>query len=259
VSQSAHLGWHLAHTITEAEQWLNAHTPEVVVLQISAANALGQGLALLSALAARTPAVPSLVITERDELGDRIQMAAAGVQSILTPPVTAAQLWQVTEQLWQRHRIQSVHLLAVDDDPILLDALHPMLEPWGMRLTTLSQPSQFWEVLRETSPDLLILDVEMPGFSGIELCQAVRTDVQWQDLPIVFLTAHRDAETVQQIFTAGADDYVTKPILGAELLTRITNRCPLRSCSWQSGLEAVGRQSTFGVTRRRGLRLLGAG
>jgi diguanylate cyclase (GGDEF)-like protein len=124
----------------------------------------------------------------------------------------------------QRHHTQTVNLLAVDDDPILLEALRPIVEPWGMRLTTLNDPSQFWEVLHTTTPDLLILDVEMPGFSGIELCQAVRTDPQWQDLPIVFLTAHREPETVQQVFAAGADDYVTKPILGAELLTRITNR-----------------------------------
>lgn len=224
LTQSAGLGWHIAETIAAGAQWLNAHTPDLMIFQVDATNPLSQGLPLLTNLMARTPAVPSLVITDRDELGDRIQMATAGIQGILTPPVTAAQLWDVADQMLQRHHTQTVNLLAVDDDPILLEALRPIVEPWGMRLTTLNDPSQFWEVLHTTTPDLLILDVEMPGFSGIELCQAVRTDPQWQDLPIVFLTAHREPETVQQVFAAGADDYVTKPILGAELLTRITNR-----------------------------------
>ena len=64
----------------------------------------------------------------------------------------------------------------------------------------------------------------MPELTGIELCQAVRTDPTWQNLPVLFLTAHRDADTVQQVFRAGADDYISKPIVGPELLTRILNR-----------------------------------
>jgi diguanylate cyclase (GGDEF)-like protein len=224
LTQADGLGWHLAETIAAGADWLTAHTPDLVVLQVDAVNPFTQGLPLLTNLTARTPAIPSLVITDRNNLGDRIQMAAAGIQGILASPVTAAQLWDVASQTLQRHHTQAVNLLAVDDDPILLEALRPIVEPWGMRLTALSDPAQFWDVLHVTRPDLLILDVEMPGFNGIELCRAVRTDPQWQDLPIVFLTAHREAETVQQVFAAGADDYVTKPILGAELLTRITNR-----------------------------------
>ena len=120
----------------------------------------------------------------------------------------------------------------MDDDPIFLATLLPMLEPWGMRLTTLDDPSCFWEVLPAAAPDLLVLDVDMPQVSGIELCQAVRSrsaartdsNPDWQALPILFLTAHREAEMIQQIFAAGADDYITKPIVGAELLTRITQR-----------------------------------
>jgi len=224
LSQAAELGWQFCSTVEEAEQWIKTHNPELVVCQVNATTPIEQALPLLSQLADRTPAIPSIVITDTDTLCDRVQIAAAGVQGILSHPVQATELWEMVQQILQRSRTQSVNLLAVDDDPILLDALRPMLEPWGMRLTTLNDPARFWTVLNATRPDLLILDVEMPAFNGIELCQAVRTDPQWQDLPIVFLTAHRDTETVQQIFAAGADDYVSKPILGAELLTRITNR-----------------------------------
>lgn len=119
---------------------------------------------------------------------------------------------------------ETVKILVVDDDPIFLSTLRPVLEPWGIEMTGLNAPSLFWETLERTSPDLLILDVQMFPIGGIELCQALRTETQWQGLPIVFLTAHQDRDTIQQVFAAGADDYVIKPVLGPELLTRITNR-----------------------------------
>jgi diguanylate cyclase (GGDEF)-like protein len=66
--------------------------------------------------------------------------------------------------------------------------------------------------------------VEMPQMSGIEICQAVRNNEEWQGLPILFLTAHREFDTIQKIFAVGADDYIVKPVVGSELLTRIVNR-----------------------------------
>lgn len=124
-------------------------------------------------------------------------------------------------------------LLAVDDDPIVLSALPSLLEPWGFRVIGLDDPRQFWHTLEATQPDLLMLDVEMPHHTGIELCQAIRQHADWQGLPVLVLTAHQESETVQQVFSAGADDYITKPVVGAELLTRITNRLE-RMRLWRS-------------------------
>jgi diguanylate cyclase (GGDEF)-like protein len=69
-----------------------------------------------------------------------------------------------------------------------------------------------------------VLDVDMPEVNGIELCQVVRQDPDWSGLPIVFLTARNDTQTRQEVFASGADDYVSKPIVEAELVTRILNR-----------------------------------
>ncbi|MBW4445207.1 MAG: response regulator [Plectolyngbya sp. WJT66-NPBG17] len=120
--------------------------------------------------------------------------------------------------------LRSWTVLAVDDDPVILATLKQILEPWGMCLTGIDNPLQFWTVLSTINPDLLILDVEMPHMNGVALCQAIRANPTWQSLPIVFLTAHQDTATVQQIFAAGADDYVVKPIVGQELLSRLTQR-----------------------------------
>jgi diguanylate cyclase (GGDEF)-like protein len=119
---------------------------------------------------------------------------------------------------------QTDSVMIVDDDPQILATLETLLEPWGLRVTTLDDPRQTWQVLEATSPDLLILDIKMPYMSGIELCQAVRNDPRWGGLPVMILTAHLTADIVNQVFAVGADDFVSKPIVGPELVTRIINR-----------------------------------
>ncbi len=115
-------------------------------------------------------------------------------------------------------------IMVLDDDQLILRFLQTLLQPWGLQVITLNNPQQFWSQLEATTPDLLILDVQMPDVDGIELCKNLRNDSRWAPLPIVFLTGQRDTETIQNIFAAGADDYISKPIVAPELITRIFNR-----------------------------------
>ena len=115
-------------------------------------------------------------------------------------------------------------ILAIDDDPLILTVLQTVLEPWGFRVTPLDDPQRFWEMLPTVAPDLVILDIEMPKIDGIKLCSTLRNDTRWGWLPVLFLTAKTDAATLYQIFEAGADDYVGKPIVAPELVARICNR-----------------------------------
>ncbi len=116
-------------------------------------------------------------------------------------------------------------ILVVDDSEIILRLASTLLERRGFQVTTLPDPLKFWDVLEQVSPDLLVLDVEMPHLNGIELCRVVRGDpTNWEFLPIVFLTAHTDAQTIQRLYMAGADDYISKPIVAAELIMRVQNR-----------------------------------
>ena len=119
---------------------------------------------------------------------------------------------------------QADKVLLVDDDPKILALLQSLLQPWGLLVSTIADPRQFWQTLEAISPDLLVLDVEMPYLNGIELCQEIRNHPHWNELPIVFLTVHKNADIVNQVFSVGADDFVSKPIVGSELVTRIVNR-----------------------------------
>ncbi len=64
----------------------------------------------------------------------------------------------------------------------------------------------------------------LSSINGIDLCQVVRNDPCWNHLPVLFLSVRKDAQTMNRVFMAGADDYVSKPIVEPELITRILNR-----------------------------------
>lgn len=178
----------------------------------------------LQALVQQAPHVPVVVLSHHDSLEERVTVARLGGCRFLPRPTTIEHVLQVLLEVLQQKQPIEAKIMAVDDDPALLASLDSLLKPWGLRLTPLLEPRQFWQVLTQLVPDLLILDLEMPAFSGIDLCQVVRQDPHWADLPILVLTSHTDSTTIQQVLAAGADDFVGKPVLGPELVTRILNR-----------------------------------
>jgi len=157
-------------------------------------------------------------------LGDRVEVARLGGRGFLHKPVPPTQIVDMVLHLQQQLRDTTATVLAIDDDPHILATLQTLLEQQGFKLTTLGDPQKFWDVLTQVAPDLLVLDIDMPHVDGIALCRVIRNAPQWSMLPVLFLTAYTDAATIQKVFAAGADDFVSKPIVGPELLTRITNR-----------------------------------
>jgi diguanylate cyclase (GGDEF)-like protein len=209
---------------TAARIAISQHPPDVIVLNLTFPQTTENGLTLLAELTKATPSVPVLVLTGRNQLSDRVEVARLGGHAFLHKPITPEEILKAVTQELNRTQKAEAKVLIVDDDPQVLTALSTLLEPWGLHVTTLAQPQQFWQVLEANAPDLLILDIEMPGFSGIELCQVVRNDPRWSELPVLFLSGHSDPKIVHQVFAVGADDYVPKPIVGPELIARILNR-----------------------------------
>ncbi|MCU0570775.1 MAG: response regulator [Oculatellaceae cyanobacterium Prado106] len=201
-----------------------APLPDVVLLDLNFAGAEEDGLDLLSELAAQNSTVPVVTLTVRNSLRDRITVARLGGQAFLHKPISLTEVLSVVSKLLNPAPPSEAKVLVVDDEAQILEQFIDLLPPWGLQVTTLSDPEQFWEVLTATAPNLLILDVEMPQFSGIELCQVVRQDPQWADLPILLMTRYGDAGVIHQVFDAGADDFVGKPIIPPELIARITRR-----------------------------------
>jgi two-component system response regulator MtrA len=126
-------------------------------------------------------------------------------------------------------------ILVVDDDDALREMVGLVLNAAGYATVFAADGLNAVEVFRAEEPDLVLLDIMLPGQSGIEVCKQLRA---LSGTPIVMLTAKGDTEDVVLGLEAGADDYVVKPHNGAELLARIKAR--LRPVSEDGGIITVG-------------------
>ena len=211
-------------TCAGARRLIEEEPPAVAVLDVSFGHDARDALDLLTELGLGKPSVPVVVLTESEALVDRVEVARRGGRCFVLRARPASQVVDaVAEQIENTHSGEA-KVLAVDDDLVVSTTVSAFLEARGLRVTTLNDPLRFWDVLEETEPDLLVLDLEMPGLDGIDLCKAVRADRRFGQLPVIFVTSHADAVLVQRIFEAGGDDYVAKPMIGLELGTKVLNR-----------------------------------
>lgn len=142
----------------------------------------------------------------------------------LTKPASGLDILESLEQSRVVEKLPPRKVLAVDDDPIVLETLTALLQALNIEVHPLEDALNFWETLARVEPELVFLDVDLPFVGGVELCRAMRAEPKYFDTPVIFLSAYNDTETVHRVFTAGADDYVFKPIIGPELITRTRNR-----------------------------------
>lgn len=215
----------VATDVEVARQAVAQTPPNVILLDLSFPSSTGDGFTLLGELAHRVPRIPVLAFSRQGNLTDRLEVARLGGCIFLQKPQRIHEILKVITKVLSRNQsIPGNRVMAVDNDPNALTTLSVLLQPLGVEVIALSNPQQFWEVLIDSTPDLLILDVEMPDLNGLELCQVVRSDPKWYSLPIIFWSAYTEDSEIDQAFAVGADDYISKFAEGTELTTRIMRR-----------------------------------
>lgn len=208
-----------------AEETEISQRPHIVVFDFKGSYSLPANsspeLELLAELQAMQPPIPTLVLAVAARLENRVRVARLGVAGLLQMPVEPTEVLETATQVLQKGAPPTAKLLVVDDDPAMLTLLQSLLQPWGFRIELLSEPQRFWQTLERFVPDLVLLDVKMPEISGFDLCQVLRNAPRWQETPVLLMSGYTDAETIQQVFSAGADDYIRKPIVAPELIAGV--------------------------------------
>jgi class 3 adenylate cyclase len=151
-------------------------------------------------------------------------------------------------------------VLIVDDTPQNIRLLDAVLSPRGYTVLAASSGAEALEVVARERPDLVLLDILMPGMDGHEVCRRLRADPATQLLPVVMVTASGEQEKVRAI-ESGADDFITKPVNQAELLARVKSLLRIKQyhdtilaqaeqlAEWNRTLEARVREQVEQLER----------
>ncbi|MGB7084132.1 MAG: response regulator [Phormidesmis sp.] len=188
--------------------------------------------------------LPVVVVEEKLTLSTRLSLVEQGIALISDRRASPPQIIESALGVLKA-KTRQIQVAIADDDPQILALLEASLEPWGFSITTFDSAHSLWQWLTADSSDqpaahqpaetelskadILVLDIEMPEMTGIELCQVIRSDSRFQTLPILFLTIHQEEDLRMKAFRAGADDFMDKAVAPAELATRLRNQLT-RAC-----------------------------
>lgn len=120
------------------------------------------------------------------------------------------------------------HILLVDDVPVNIEIIGTLLTNHGYFISVAENGLKALELVNNSRPDLILLDIMMPGMDGFEVCQRLKKNPATANIPIIFITALSDSENVVKGFELGGVDYVTKPFNAEEVIARVNTHLSLR-------------------------------
>ena len=119
-------------------------------------------------------------------------------------------------------------IVVVDDTPPNLKLLDEMLNTAGYRVLSFTRGEHALTAISKNIPDLILLDINMPGLNGYQVCEKLKADKHLQEIPVLFISAYTEVEEKLKAFQVGGVDYVTKPFQEAEVLARIATHLEIR-------------------------------
>jgi len=137
--------------------------------------------------------------------------------------------------------LRNSKILIVDDTPANIDVLRKFLALEGYKLSFATSGDKALHIVSRAQPDLILLDVMMPGMSGFEVCQVLKANPATREIPVIFLTALNETKDKVTGFNLGAVDYITKPLQYEEVLMRVRTHLKLHAHALE--LEQRSRES----------------
>ncbi|MEL7142169.1 MAG: response regulator [Cyanobacteria bacterium J06573_11] len=222
-----------ASSVLEHPAALNeAVLPDIVLFDVTTPG-LTPFLPLIQAVK-QAYSLPVMVVGDALPLESRLSLVEQGVEVVTSREASAQQIVGAAVGLLKSGASQ-IQVAIADDDPQILMLLETSLAAWGFQVKTFDSALQLWRWMTasETTADVVVLDIEMPGMDGIELCRVLRADSRFQTIPILFLTQHQEDALRMRAFQSGADDFIDKAIAPSEIATRLRNQLA-RACRLQA-------------------------
>lgn len=199
--------------------------PDILILDVlfpdenlNATEALFRGSAL------DTLGCPLLFVTAFSDFPSQLRAARLGASGFMEKPLDVPKLVDRLERMHDTSPATPHQVLIVDDDVDLAEHYRLVLTAAGMEVAVENLPEQVMERVATFRPELLLLDMYMPGYTGPELATVIRYRDEWLSLPIVYLSAETDLDKQIKALGHGADDFLTKSISDAQLLASVRVR-----------------------------------
>jgi len=208
-----------------AEQAAARERPDILIMDVLFPE---EGLNATEAVASR-PAFraldcPILFISAQGDFHSRVRAARLGAEGFLTKPLDVPRLVDRLERMFEERQVTPHRVLIVDDDITLAEHFRLVLRGAGIDVKVITDPEAIIDAVAAFRPELILLDLMMPGYTGPELATVIRQYDDWVGLPIVYLSAETDLDAQIQALGHGADDFLAKPISDAHLVAAVRVR-----------------------------------
>jgi len=168
--------------------------------------------------------VPVIFISTNDDFNVRLEAVRAGSEACFSKPINIDQFVDRLDNITSNDLPESFRILIVDDDETLAAHYKLILQQAGMDVSTLSQSEKIFESIASCNPELIVMDINMPTCSGMELVKLIRQSDSHISLPIVYLSTESDHEKQLTAMNLGGDDFLVKPIKDNYLASSIAIR-----------------------------------
>lgn len=169
-------------------------------------------------------AIPVMFISARGDVMTRLRAVRAGGRAYFTKPINVPALIDKLDELTRHKQPEPYRILIIDDDPSQSGYYELVLRQSDIHITIINDPMQVMLPLVDFRPDLILMDVYMPGCTGLELAAVIRQQEAYDGIPIVFLSTETDMDKRLSAMHMGGDDFLTKPIEPEHLISAVTSR-----------------------------------
>lgn len=243
---------YLPVTFSDPETLRNAvleKRPDAVIMDIGFPDGSTIGTDMVAALRQEMQhPVPVLFLSGRGDFQARLCAVQAGGEAYFQKPAATLDLVAALDELTRQQKPEPYRILVVDDEPEVADYHSLILREAGMVTTQLHDPVRVLDVVQEFRPDMVLMDMYMPGCSGRDLACLIRQVPDYVSLPIVYLSSETDKHKQFSAMRVGAEGFLTKPIQPDDLMAAVAIRAErmraLRSLMARDSLTGLYNHTT---------------